>query len=186
MEPFVKFTGASGLMEQPDNVVIRKMSDMAAAYADSQKAREWIENGDPVVYEMLEALVPQAAGELMFCTTRINPGTVGREYFMTKGHYHEDPTTAEIYYTVSGRGILLAETKDRRHVALEMRKGSIIHVEPGWAHRTYNTGEEPLVFLAVYPANAGHDYRTIEQEGFAHTVVKGDNGPVVVKTSTLR
>jgi glucose-6-phosphate isomerase len=113
------------------------------------------------------------------------PGTVGHEYFMTKGHYHEDPATAEIYYTISGRGMLLAETTDKRHIALEMKKGSIIHVEPGWAHRTYNTGSEPLVFLAIYPATAGHDYKTIEQEGFEHTVVQEADGPVVIRKANL-
>lgn len=183
MKPFAKWTDAHGMMAEPDNMIVRKISDMASAYSDQAKVQELLAAGDPVVYEMLEASVPSVAGELAFCTTTMRPGLVGDEYFMTKGHYHEDETTAEIYYTISGSGILLAETENNDHCCLEMKKGSIIHVEPGWAHRTYNTGDEPLVFLAVYPATAGHNYKKIEQGGFSHTVTKGENGPTVVENA---
>jgi glucose-6-phosphate isomerase, archaeal len=41
-------------------------------------------------------------------------------------------------------------------------------------------GEEPLVFFAVYPADAGYDYGTIEREGFPVLVVSGEGGPEVI------
>ena len=47
-----------------------------------------------------------------------------------------------------------------------MRPGTVAYVAPCWAHRTVNTGSEPFVFLAVYHGDAGHDYGTIETEGF--------------------
>jgi hypothetical protein len=36
----------------------------------------------------------------------------------------------------------------------------------GWAHRSINTGEEPLISLCLYPGDAGHNYGDIRTEGF--------------------
>ncbi len=45
---------------------------------------------------------------------------------------------------------------------------------------TVNTGGEPFVFLAVYPGDAGHDYGTIETDGFKQAVVERDGQAVIV------
>lgn len=181
MNPFVKLTDVQGMMEDPDQIITRRISDMASAYADEEAARKMAEEANPVVYEMYEAHVPTVQGELAFCTTKMYPGKVGQEYFMTKGHYHVDEQTAEIYYAYSGHGVLLTQTKDGEYCLIDMPKGAIAHVEPGWAHRTYNVGDEPFVFLAVYPVTAGHDYGSIEKEGFSHTLVKGNSGPELIE-----
>jgi glucose-6-phosphate isomerase len=186
MEPYVKHTDMLGMMESPDRSIIRRMADIAHLCADAQSAQKLVDSGNPVIYEMLEAHVPETPGEIAFCTTRMYPGLIGNEYYMTKGHFHVDMSTAEIYYTYSGHGVLLAETKDKQTELIDMPKGSIVHVEPGWAHRTYNIGDEPLVFLAAYPATAGHDYSTIEKDGFSHTVIKGENGPELVPSPRFR
>jgi glucose-6-phosphate isomerase len=36
------------------------------------------------------------------------------------------------------------------------------------------------VFLAVFPADAGYDYRTIADQGFASIVVERDGKPAVI------
>jgi glucose-6-phosphate isomerase, archaeal len=52
-----------------------------------------------------------------------------------------------------------------------------VYVPPGWAHRTVNTGPEPLVFFAGYFAGAGHDYSAVERTGFSRRVYRGPSGP---------
>ncbi len=47
-----------------------------------------------------------------------------------------------------------------------------MYVPPFWAHRSVNTGTDPLVSLCVYPAEAGHNYGDIEKEGFPLRVFK--------------
>jgi glucose-6-phosphate isomerase len=42
-----------------------------------------------------------------------------------------------------------------------------------------NTSEEPLVFFAVYPGQAGHDYGTIEKTGFPQRVLHTPQGAVL-------
>jgi glucose-6-phosphate isomerase, archaeal len=111
----------------------------------------------------------------------IEPGTIGREYFMTKGHFHEVRDRAEIYVGLSGEGRLLMATAAGEHVVEPMRRGTVNYVPGGWAHRSINVGDEPLVFFAAYVGDAGHDYATIEEEGFPVVLVKGDGGPEVVE-----
>jgi glucose-6-phosphate isomerase len=152
---------------------------MEGAYADAAALRELVEAVDPVVYEVEQRDVPEEVGQLMCCTTVINPGTVGDEYFMTKGHYHLVRETSEIYLGLSGRGQLLLQAGGEM-AELPMELGTVAYVPPGWAHRTVNTGEDQFVFFAVYPANAGHDYAAIEASGFARRVLRTAAGPVVV------
>ena len=57
----------------------------------------------------------------------------------------------------------------------------VLYVPPRWAHRSVCTSrQEDLVFFFVYPANAGHDYGTIENHGFRKLVVEGDHGIEVI------
>jgi glucose-6-phosphate isomerase len=51
-----------------------------------------------------------------------------------------------------------------------MSRGKMVYVPPHWAHRSINTGPEPLVSFCVYPAEAGHNYGDIVTEGFPKRV----------------
>jgi glucose-6-phosphate isomerase len=57
-----------------------------------------------------------------------------------------------------------------------MHPGSVSYIPPGWAHRSVNVGREPLVFFAVYPGDAGHDYAALRERGFARLVVREGDG----------
>ena len=99
---------------------------------------------------------------------------------MTKGHYHEIRERAEVYYGLSGEGRLVV-AKDDGH------GGDPDAARAPWptsrrAGRTArsNTGSEPFVFLAVYHGDAGHDYGTIETEGFPLLVLERDGEVAVV------
>lgn len=169
----------SGALDPYTTRIERRLSDMRGAYADAEAVENLIAGGDPIVYEVLQYDVPEEIGQLICCTTVLQPGTVGDEYFMTKGHYHADRATGEVYLGLSGRGYLLLMTEAGGSAAVPMTPGTTAYVPPYWAHRTVNTGDEPFVFFAVYPGQAGHDYGSIEQTGFAQRVFSTSGGPAL-------
>jgi glucose-6-phosphate isomerase, archaeal len=154
----------------------RRLSDMAGAYEDQDAVAGLLSAGqDPVIYSGYDADVPHVADHLPFRTTIIKPGIIGSEFFMTKGHHHRRDT-AEIYVGMSGSGLMIMETRAGDFASAEVLPSTAIYVPPGWAHRTVNTADTPLVFLATYPGDAGHDYESIERRGFSRRVHRGDGG----------
>ena len=77
---------------------------------------------------------------------------------------------------------MLMKTVEGECLWEEFRPGRAIYVPPYWAHRTVNTGEEPLVSFYVYPGNAGHNYGDIEKEGFPVRMLKRGGKLEFVKT----
>lgn len=121
-------------------------------------------------------------GGLYFGVTTIFPGVVGDEYLMTKGHFHSRLDTAEFYWGIEGEGMLILMDSDRRVWGERMFPGSLHYIPGGVAHRVANTGAVPLVFGACWPSDAGHDYGTIEKEGFAARLKKTGEGPKLVRS----
>jgi glucose-6-phosphate isomerase, archaeal len=176
-QPFgVRLDYASGALTPAHEQFGRRLSEMAGAYADQAAVAELLAAGqDPVIYYGYDVDVPLAADHLPFRTTVINPGTIGAEYFMTKGHHH-GRDTAEVYLGLSGSGLMIMETRDGQFASEPLVATAAVYVPPGWAHRTVNTGSTPLVFLATYPGDAGHDYESIERTGFSRRVCRGADG----------
>jgi glucose-6-phosphate isomerase len=167
MKPFaVQLDLIAGVMDNPATRIVRRASSMRGHYADAEALERLIAAGDPVHYEVAEQPVPDAAGQLRFGISTTHPGTVGAECFMTKGHYHAVADTAEIYMGVRGEGYMLMKTVEGECVWEKFVPGRVVYVPSFWAHRSVNTGEEPLVTFYVYPGNAGHNYGDIEKEGF--------------------
>lgn len=161
-------------------VLERRLSDLQGLFAD-KKAEQALLAENPLVYEVYEATEnPKVAGHLLYSTTIIRPGKVGREYFMTKGHYHALGDRAELYYGLLGHGALLLQTPDGQVELLPMQPGTAAYVPPYWGHRTVNTGSENFVFLAVYPGDAGYDYGTIAEKGFASILVEQNGKPEMI------
>jgi glucose-6-phosphate isomerase, archaeal len=169
----------SGSLQPYTSRAERRASDLRGAFADGAALEQLVARGDPVIYQVLQYDVPEEAGQLVCCTTVLQPGTVGNEYFMTKGHYHQVRATGEVYVGLAGAGYLLLMTEEGEDTYSPITSGTVAYVPPGWAHRTVNLGDQPLVFLAIYPGNAGHDYRAIEHEGFRQRVMRTSRGPVV-------
>jgi glucose-6-phosphate isomerase len=169
----------SGSLEPHTTRIARRLSSLRGAFADDTAFAALVETGDPLVYEVQQYDVPEETGQLICCTTVIHPGTVGGELYMTKGHFHADRDTGEVYVGLHGRGYLLLATEVGEHAELPMERGTLAYVPPRWAHRTVNTGEVPFAFLAVYPGQAGHDYGTIESNGFPQRVFRTPGGPEV-------
>jgi len=180
MKPFnVVINFESGALT-PGKRIIRKVSDVKNMFYDTKAAEELIQKGDPLVYEVIYADVPEEQGHLGHCTTIIYPGKIGNEYFLTKGHYHEKLSTAEIYFCLRGQGRLIMESTDGDCEILEMFPGSASYIPPYWSHRTMNVGNELLVFYCIFPADAGHDYATIEEQGYPKLVVEIDGKVSVI------
>jgi len=179
MQPFaLALAFDSGNLEPATSKVERRLSHMRGMYHDAEAEQAGLA-ADPVIYEVLQYDVPAENGQLVVCTTVLQPGRVGDEYYMTKGHYHEKRDTGEVYVGLRGHGKLIMEV-DGQSSNLDMAPGTVAYVPPYWAHRSVNVGDEPLIFLAVYPADAGHDYGTIERDGFSQRVLERSGTPAVV------
>lgn len=179
-QPFViDFDLISGVSRTRDRTV-RKLSDMKGMFCDDAAFDEILRSQNPVVYEFYELALPSEAADLLFGTSITYPGKVGKEYFMTKGHFHTILETAEVYYCLSGEGTMLMETPEGEVRAEEMRPGLAVYVPPRWAHRSINTGNVPMVTFFVFRADAGHDYGTIETKGYRKLLVDEGGSPTLI------
>lgn len=119
-------------------------------------------------------------GGLFWGSTILQPGRVGDEYFMTHGHFHEERDRGEFYATVKGTGAMVFMDDKGRAWSQTMSIGTVHYVPGMVAHRVVNTGEVPLVFLACWPSDAGHDYGVIRTAGFSKRLVLRDGEPCLV------
>ena len=163
-----------------DNHLVRQLSSMKGQFADQQAYAAQLEKEDVVLYEVYELQRPEQAGELLHGISIVHPGKVGDEYYMTKGHFHTVLETAEIYQCLKGEGVMVMETPEGDWSVEELCPGKFLYVPPRWAHRSVNTGsQEDLVTFFVYPGNAGHDYGTIETQGFRKLVLEVNGQPQI-------
>jgi glucose-6-phosphate isomerase len=164
-----------------DNHIKRNLSKMAGQYSDETAYDKLLQTEDVLLYEVYELKRPELAGEILHGISIVHPGKVGNEFFMTKGHYHTVLDTAEIYYTLQGDGYMVMETPEGDWAVEKLVTGSVLYVPPRWAHRSVNIGsEEDLVMFFAYPGNAGHDYGTIETQGFRKLVMDVDGETEIV------
>ena len=182
IEPFSTVVDLqAGTLRPADRIIRRNLSDMALMYADIQAANRILKDeGDRLIYEVHAVNLPEAEGMVLYSTTIIQPGRIGDEYHMTKGHFHAKRDRAELYLGLSGHGFLVLQSEQGAVRGVPMQSGTIAYVPPLWAHRTVNVGNEPFSFLAVWPGDAGHDYGTIEQTGFAQCLVDRNGQPIFV------
>lgn len=172
-EPFtLEVLQSEATLSRYDNHIVRTLSSMKGQYADQAAYDAMLAEQDTVLYEVYEVRRPEVPGELLHGLSVVHPGKVGDEYFMTKGHFHTVLETAEVYYCLRGRGVMVMETPEGDWAIEELRPGRVLYVPPRWAHRSVNTSlDEPLLTFFVYPGNSGHDYGTIEQQGFRKLVL---------------
>jgi len=162
--------------------VVRRLSDLRASFLDTNLVEKMLLKGEnPMIYEVYE--IPQQPVEGVFnvgCTV-LYPGKIGNEYFFTKGHFHQKDFATEVYIGMEGQGIILMEDRKGKASHLEIKPNVLVYIPPATAHRSINTGKDQMVFLAIYPSDAGHDYGTIDNKGFAKTVVEKNGKPTVTE-----
>jgi glucose-6-phosphate isomerase, archaeal len=169
------------LLSQHDNHLVRRLSSMKNQFLDQEAYQRMFKANDQVLYEVYEIRRPEVAGELLQGISIVHPGKVGDEYFMTKGHFHTVLDTAEVYYCLRGEGFMVMENPEGEWSVEPLLSQKVLYVPPRWAHRSINTSpSEDLVTFFVYPGNAGHDYGSIEVQGFRKLVLDCGNGPQIV------
>jgi glucose-6-phosphate isomerase, archaeal len=160
----------------------RRLSDLEGIYSDAEAYQTALALGNPVVYSVSSLEPGHGAGDLHYGLGVIQPGRVGQEFFMTKGHLHEWREAAEVYIGLSGAGLMLLEHESSGELrAVPFGANSIVYVPGFTAHRTVNVGGEPLKYIGVYPARAGHDYAAIAQNNFRQMVIERDGQAVTIK-----
>ena len=169
------------ILSKYDNHITRKISNMQGQYLDMDAFESILSTEDLVSYEVYEIKRPESSGELLNGLSIVHPGKVGNEYFMTKGHFHTVLETAEIYYCINGEGYMVMETPEGDWAAERLFPYKVLYVPPCWAHRSVNTSDkEDLVTFFVYPGDAGHDYGSIEKQGFRKLVIEQNGKPAIV------
>lgn len=133
------------LKEHKDRILIRKYKEMEDSYI------EHLPKLNPVIYKVYI----KDYGDFEEGLTVINPGMVGKEFFMTKGHRHKK-VAPEIYILINGKGKLVVQ--DKTFKVIDMKKNKFYHIPGHSGHRLVNTGKVPLEVLTIYGKNAGHDY----------------------------
>ncbi len=156
----------------------KRLADLAGLYRD-EKAFEALlgELGDTVVYDVEDFKPGDRSGDLIYGVTRMSPGRVGDEFFLTRGHIHARADRPEIYYGQSGRGLMQLESPAGETRIVEISAQTICYVPPFWIHRSINVGETDLVMVFAYPSDSGQDYGVIERSnGMRHRVVAKAGG----------
>ncbi|MCK4756858.1 MAG: cupin domain-containing protein [Thermoplasmata archaeon] len=157
-------------IEASTNHIIRREEDMIGFFKEAADTGK-------LIYDVYEIEGPHSTDMGL---TIMKPGKVGREYHMTKGHFHESGSADEYYFCLSGKGLILLQSAEGelRHMPLD--EGGGVYVPPGWAHRTVNVGNDDFILLAIFPKDAGHDYGTIKEKGFGAMVVEVDGKYAIV------
>lgn len=161
--------------------VVRHLADLRGSFADEPAFQAMLADGNPVLYRVIAVEPASGPGDLHYGLGILYPGKVGSEYFLTKGHLHSTREAAEVYIGLAGEGFMLLEDEATRAIRMEpLGAGRVVYVPGFTAHRTINTGSEPLVYFGIYPASAGHDYGVIAKRNFRKVLVERDGKPTLL------
>ena len=156
----------------------KRLADLDGLYRDAGAFRAVAaEVGNPVVYAVEDFRPTDAPGDLIYGVTRMSPGRIGREFFLTRGHIHAKADRPEIYYGQQGHGLMQLESPEGETRIVEIRAQTICYVPPYWIHRSINVGDDDLVMVFAYPSDSGQDYGIIEaSNGMRHRVMADEKG----------
>ena len=143
LEPVAcKVDPVAGMMTHATGSYQKRFNDLEGLYGDAagfQAMRSaW---GDRIVYEVSEFRPTEKHGDLIFGMTRMVPGQVGDEFFMTRGHLHRQADRSEIYYGQSGNGLMLLESPEGATRIVEITPLTACYVPPFWI-TTLSPGRE--------------------------------------------
>ena len=151
------------------------LTDLDGLYRDAAayQARLAEDDGQPVYWVETTETEPGPGG-LITGISVLEPGTIGAEYVMTRGHLHAIADRSELYIGLSGRGVMILDTVDGDTKVVELNPGQAVYVPGHWVHRSVNVGTERLATLFCYAADAGQDYSIIERAGGMKSLVVAD------------
>jgi len=166
-EPGVGYVDiSSGQLKGATNRYVKTFNDLEGLYGDTAAFHALVsQRGTDVAYEVTDYKASSNPGDIIIGVTRMEPGKIGDEYYMTRGHIHARPNRPEMYYGESGLGVMLLESPDGQVRTIEIGPRTMCYVPPFWIHRSVNVGREPLVMTFSYPADSGQDYDIIAKAG---------------------
>lgn len=180
MNPGFAFVNwANGALQAPGlRSSEKKLGQLNGIFDDEHALRQL--DPETIVYRVWwwEPVSAGTQGGLFWGTTEIQPGQVGKEYFMTHGHRHTLRDRAEFYGTAVGTGKLILRNSAGKTWFEDMTPGSLHYIAGEVAHRVVNTGNVPLRFVACWPSDAGHDYEIVRESGFGARVLEVQGSPV--------
>ena len=148
-------------------------------YADAKTFYSSVDSSisdDQIMYEVYS----YEHDGLCYGLTVMQPVCVNGECNVTRGHFHENLDCDEIYCGMGGEGILLLMDEDYHCHAEKVKCGSVHYIDGHLAHRLVNTGNSELKVQCMWPSNAGHDYKRVEEHPFTVRVYK-ENGELKVE-----
>jgi glucose-6-phosphate isomerase, archaeal len=177
LPPFAAFLNTESLEIQPNTGgYIKYIRELGNIYADREQFQQLLERrGGEIAYRVNELRFGERESDLITGISVLNPGKVGSEFFMTRGHLHQRADRPETYYCLAGRGILLMENLEGKVETAEMRPGTLVYVPPFWVHRSVNVGSEIFATLFFYPADAGQNFEIVRKAGGFNSLVIDDD-----------
>lgn len=159
-----------------------RLSGLHGVFADTHAYENALhQQGDSLVYTVTSVMPADGDGQLHYGIGKIMPGRIGQEYYLTRGHFHAWRVAAEVYIGVSGAGLMLLEDETGQTTrSFDLIPNSVVYVPGHTAHRTINTGDEPLIYIGIYPAQAGHDYGALAERNFNKVVIARGDSPVII------
>lgn len=163
-------------------VIERRLSDLRDVFADTCAYDDALnQQGDALVYTVTSVTPADGDGQLHYGIGKIMPGRIGQEYYLTRGHFHAWRVAAEVYVGLSGTGLMLLEDETGQTTrSFDLIPNSMVYVPGHTAHRTVNTGDEPLTYIGIYPSQAGHDYGTLAERNFSKVVIAQNGKPTIM------
>lgn len=125
--------------------------------------------------------------DIRYDITVILPGTIGKEYIKTVGHFHplkphSSETYPEYYEVIDSEAIYLLQKNNRSGeveeiMAVEAKKGDKVFIPSGYGHVTINPSNKPLIMANLIERNFSSIYGTMkDKHGAAYYYLEGDNG----------
>lgn len=190
---------SEGVVIESNSPDIRRRADMQEVLYDEQA-----EDYDELYYmyrgiALAEDVPAIRQAGLRYDVTAIRPGTIGREYVKTAGHYHPvkpgtDYTWPEIYEVLSGRAhYLLQSPRAGKPDQLEevyliiAKPGDKVLVPPRFGHITINPGDEFLIMSNWVADGFASVYEPIRQlKGGAYYELEGQESPEFVANANYQ
>ena len=159
----------------------RHLTDLKGCFADQRAYANALAHDDPLIYSVVTVEPADGEGQLHYGLAKLMPGRIGAEYYMTRGHLHTFRAAAEVYLGMKGTGLVVIEgPRTGEAYTMPLNPYSISYV-PGYvAHRTVNIGNEPLVYLGIYPAGAGCEYLSMAERNFGKVVADVSGQPAIL------
>ena len=183
----------TGVLSSATGRYEKRLKDLAGLYADQAAFQAALNDGGEAIVYSVEDVRPPAvgrdgAGDIIFGVAHMEPGRIGDEFYMTRGHIHATANRPETYYGEVGEGLMLMESPKGEIAIQEVRPRVMVYVPPLWIHRSVNTGETPLVMSFCYPADSGQDYEVIARAGgmAQRIVTDGEGGWKAVPNQSYR